>query len=311
MAFTPFPKVFQAEMCSRISLSLVDLSPLNPPPEDHLLVVLKSYFDGSNQADSSEYDRISIATVCGTSKQWKKFDTEWKKVLYRHRADYLHTTDAVSLRNDFAVEKGWNKTRVDSFIGDLVGVVRSQMATFAGDPSGLNRPGLLPVTLTIPFDDWLRAKRDVPEIPDTIEDICARESTAFALKWGRYIGCKKYQLFFDQGEPFYGYISNAWRHPKAQKDVELMKDIIHVGEADSRYVPALQMADLFGWCVNRANQETRLWHVRLHDLVWQSRLLDYEHLIKPDPNALKRIASWKLPPRRSSVKNLSKPKREE
>ena len=89
----------RVDVCSRISLSLVDLSPLNPPPEDHLLVVLKSYFDGSNKADSSEYDRISIATVCGTGKEWKRFDTEWRKVLYRHCADYLHTTDAVSLRN--------------------------------------------------------------------------------------------------------------------------------------------------------------------------------------------------------------------
>ncbi len=81
-------------------------------------MVLKSYFDGSNQADSSEYDRISIATVCGTGKQWKRFDTAWKKVLYKHHADYLHTTDAVSLQNDFATKRGWNNTRVDSFIGD-------------------------------------------------------------------------------------------------------------------------------------------------------------------------------------------------
>ena len=90
-------------------------------------MVLKSYFDGSNQADSSQYDRISIATVCGTGKQWKRFDAEWKKVLYRHRADYLHTTDAVSLQNDFTTEKGWNKTRVDSFIGACVGVIEKQI----------------------------------------------------------------------------------------------------------------------------------------------------------------------------------------
>jgi hypothetical protein len=272
-------------------------------------VVLKSYFDGSNHADSREYDRISIAAVCGTGKQWKKFDTAWRKVLYKHRVDYLHTTDAVSLQNDFATEKGWNKTRVDSFIGDCVSVIRSHMAIPPRTSGGGERMGLLPITLTVPFDDWLRAKRDVPEIPETIEDICARESVAYALKWGKYIGSKKYELYFDRGEPFYGYIRNTWRHPKAQIDIELMKDIINVSESISREIPALQMADLFAWSVNRANQETRQWHIRLHDLPWESRLLDYEHLVNPNPDALKRIASWGLPPRRSSVKNLSKPKR--
>lgn len=292
-----------------ISLSLCDLSPLNPPSEDHLLVVLKSYFDGSNHADSSEHDRISIATVCGTGRQWKRFDTDWRKVLYKHGADYLHTTDAVSLKNNFSIERGWNKTLVDAFIGDCVSVVKAHMAIPPKTTGGGERPGLFPVTLTIPFDDWLRAKRDVPKIPETIEDICARESVAYALNWGRLIGSKKYELYFDRGEPFYGYISNTWRHPKAQRDIELMKDIISISESISHEIPALQMADLFAWGVNHANQETRKWHIRLHNLPWESRLLEYEHLINPDPTALNRIASWGLPPRRSSVKNLSKPKK--
>jgi len=293
----------------QFSVSLSDLSPLNPPPEDHLLVVLKSYFDGSNHADSSEYDRISIATVCGTGKQWKRFDTAWRKVLYRHGADYLHTTDAVSLQKDFAVEKGWDKTRVDAFIGDCVSVVKSHMAIPPKTTGEGERPGLFPVTLTIPFDDWLRAKRNVPEIPETIEDICARESVAYALNWGRLIGSNKYELYFDRGEPFYGYIHNTWRHPKAQRDVELLKDIISITESISENIPALQMADLFAWSANHANQETREWHLRLNDLPWESRLLDYDHLIKPSRGALNRITSWGLPPRRSSVNNLSKPKK--
>lgn len=271
-------------------------------------MVLKSYFDASNHADSSEHDRISVATVCGDKKQWKRFDRDWRKVLYKHGTEYLHTTDAVCLQNDFAVEKGWNSKRVDSFIGDCVSVVKRHIAIPPSIPRG-PREGLFPVTLTIPFDDWLRAKKDAPEIPDTIEDILARESAAYALNWGRIVGSKKYELYFDRGEPFYGYIQNTWRHPKAQRDIELMKDILSISEAVSTEVPALQMADLFAWSINHANQETREWHIRLHDLPWQSRLLDYEHLIMPNSDALRRIESWHLPPRKSSVKNLSKPKK--
>lgn len=297
-------------MCSRISLSLADLSALNPPPEDHLLVVLKSYFDGSNQADSSEYDRICIATVCGTSKQWKKFDTAWRKVLYKHHADYLHTTDAVSLRKDFSKKKEWTNTRVDSFIGDCVSVIEKTITIPDGVPGKRPRDGFCPVTLTIPFKDWLRAKETVPRLPSTIEELCATESLGFAFKWGKYIGAKKYELHFDRGEPFYGHILDRWQHPKAKQDLTVMKDVISVSEDSSMYVPALQMADLFAWCINRNDTVSREWHRRLHSLRYWSALLDYEHLIKPQRWALDKVASWGLPQRRSSVKNLSKPKRD-
>jgi len=273
-------------------------------------VVLKSYFDGSNHADSSEYDRISIATVCGTTKQWKRFEREWKKVLYRHRADYLHTTDAVSLQNDFSTKKGWSKTRVDCFIGDCVEVIEKHMTIPAGIRGKRPRMGLHPVTLTIPFSDWLRAKETVPELPDTIEEPCATESVGFALKWGRNIGAKKYEFHFDRGEPFYGHIHSRWQHPKAKKDITMMKDVVRVSQDVSRHVPALQMADLLAWSSNRANQETREWHVRLHYLPYRSALLDYPHLIRPRRGVLETVASWKLPPRKSSVKNLTKPMRQ-
>jgi hypothetical protein len=235
-------------------------------------VVLKSYFDGSNHADSSEYDRISIGTVCGTLKQWKRFDTEWRKVLYRHRAGYLHTTDAASLRKDFSKKNGWSNTRVDSFIGDCVDVIARQITIPDGVHGRRPRAGLYPVTLTIPFDDWLRAKKTVPELPDTIEELCATESLSFALKWGKHIEAKKYELHFDRGERFYGHIHNRWQHPKAKKDIAAMKDVISVSEDISMYVPALQMADLFAWCINRNDNVSREWHGRLHSLPYWSPL---------------------------------------
>jgi len=272
-------------------------------------VVLKSYFDGSNKADSSEYDRISIATVCGTSKQWKRFDTEWRKVLYKHRADYLHTTDAVSLQNDFTKAKGWNKTRVDYFIDDCVGVIVKTITIPDGVSGKRPKDGLCPVTLTIPFDDWVRTKKTVPELPDTIEELCATESMGFAFKWGKHIKAKKYELYFDRGEPFYGHALTRWTHPKAKADIKIMEDVITVAPAISKDVPALQMADLFAWSINHNDNVSRQWHKRLHSLPYWSALLDYEHLIKPQKWVSEKVASWGLPRRRSSIKNLSKPKK--
>ena len=37
-------------------------------------MVLKSFFDAGNQADSTQYDVVSLASVSGTSEQWRPFD---------------------------------------------------------------------------------------------------------------------------------------------------------------------------------------------------------------------------------------------
>jgi hypothetical protein len=272
-------------------------------------VALKCYFDCGNHADSSEYDRISVGLVCGTREQWRRFDPAWNKILYKHGADFLHTTDAVSLQNEFSKDNGWDKTRVDALIWDCVDVIEKQIVIPEGVPGRRSKTGLFAITLTIPFADWVRAKIAVPELPETIEELCATESLSFALRWGMRIGTQKYQLFYDRGENLYGYIHTRWTHPKAKKDIEMMKQIIHVGESSTADIPALQMADLFAWSINRANQEKRDWHRKLHDIPFQSALLDYDHLINPRRDRLEQIASWGLPPRRSSVKNLTKPKK--
>jgi hypothetical protein len=268
-------------------------------------MVLKSYFEGGNQADSSEYDRITIATVCGTSKQWRRFETDWKKALYNADADYLHTTDAVSLKKEFSKTKGWTRARVDTFIGNCVTVIENHVAIPHGVPGKRARSGLYPITLTIPFDDWVRARKTVPTLPNSIEELCATESLSFALKWGRAIGVQFYELYYDRGERFYGHICDRVNHPKVKKDVELTKKITTLTQTDMRIVPALQMADLFAWCIGKANQESRYWHVRLHNIKFQARLLDYAHLINPSHAALKRIHSWKLPRRRPSELYIS------
>lgn len=262
-------------------------------------MVLKSYFDGGNQVDS-QYDRISIAVVCGTANQWKRFNTDWKRVLFRHEAAFLHTTDAVSLKNEFVQENGWDYQQVNDFIGDCVTVVEKHIAIPEGVKGKRPRMGLLPITLTIRFDDWLRARQFDSTLPNTIEEICATESLSYAFKWGKHIGAQYYELYYDQGEKFYGHVKNRRDHPKARKAIEPMQRVVHLGESDMTLLPALQIADLFAWGINHANQEVREWHIRLHDFKWESKSLEYEHLINPNRAALDLAYSWKLPRRRST-----------
>jgi hypothetical protein len=287
-------------------LSLRDLSPTTIIPQGHLLVVVKGYFDGGNQADSRQYDRITLATVCGTCEQWEAFESEWSKSVTSHGASFLHTTNAVCLQREFSKNKGWDDDKVNALIDDCVSVVERHLCipTEGQVPLGLPfsrnivKEGLMPVTLSVPLADYKKARAVIPHLPNSVNEICTTESLGFCFKWGIKIGAEAYQLYFDQGEPFFGHACDRRNHRKAKKDIAPMKKVVHIGESDMRTVPALQMADLFAWCINHNDDVRRAWHARLNGLPWGSTILSYEYLVNPTPGALERTAAWNLPRRR-------------
>ncbi len=262
-------------------------------------MILKSYFDGGNEANSRQYDRITLATACGTSEQWSALELSWNEVLRKHNAAFLHTTDAVSLQREFSRENGWSKESVDFFILDCVSVIAEHLST-PGAFGHLAKPGLHIVTLTIPLDDYRRAKESNSKLPNSVTEICASESLGFCFRWGRRIGAQWHHLYFDQGEPFYGHVYDRKHNRKSKKAITLMEKVVDLEESDMRVVPALQIADLFAWCINHNDVVSREWHRRLHGLPRDSLYLDYDLLLKPTPGALERTADWNLPKRRSN-----------
>src|SRR5262245_36850078 len=142
-------------------LSVIDLSPLNIVPRDHVLIVLKGYFDGGNQSDSSQYAHLTLAGISGRTKDWRAFDAQWKRVLIKHGVkNGLHTTDAIGLKNDFAQ---WNASRVDDLLEDLASTILSN-ASISGARGGTARIGLRPVTATVNLKDFIEALKVVPGI---------------------------------------------------------------------------------------------------------------------------------------------------
>ena len=111
-------------------------------------MVFKGYFDCSYVDGDSDpkQKRVTIATVCGTSEQWLGFAPAWQLVVDAHHARFLHTTDAVSLQDEFDKEKGWNRTSVDAFISDCVDIIARYIDR------------LFIVTLSVEFDDYRRAR---------------------------------------------------------------------------------------------------------------------------------------------------------
>ena len=260
-------------------------------------MILKSYFDGGNQADSSQYDRVTLATACGTSDQWNMFESAWNEVLQKHNASFLHTTEAVSLQRAFNKDKGWSRESVDGLISDCVDVISAHLCV-RGPLGGVFRSGLNALTFMIPLDDYKRARESLETLPNSVNEICVSETLAFCFRWGRRIGAQGHHLYFDQGEPFYGHAVDRWQTKKSRKAIVPMEKVFRLSELDSRVTPALQLADLFAWCINHNDVVTREWHERLHALTWYSLYLDYDLLMKPAPGALERTAAWNLPRRK-------------
>jgi len=69
--------------------------------KDSIPTLLKSYFDGANKADSTQYKVVTLASISGTKYDWAPFEREWRQTLKRHKAPCLHLTDAISFYNYF------------------------------------------------------------------------------------------------------------------------------------------------------------------------------------------------------------------
>jgi hypothetical protein len=288
-------------MIRAASLSLTELLPINGKiPKGHLLVIMKSYFDGGNQADSTQYDVVTLATVCGTPEQWGPLEGEWRRKLKKHNnAPCLHTTDAVGLTGEFSKKKGWNGTSRDAFILDCVKTIERHM-TYPKRPDMAPKFGIVPFTVTIVLKDFIKAREYNPDVPKDANEVLATTALYRCLEWGSEILMADwYHLFFDQNEPFRGHVSDRTRNPKAVKQIPLLDRIVMKGEVDMRVTPALQVADLFAWCVSHKNALPRYeWQDRLLSHKYMDEWLEYDKLVKPIQQTVDIVKQWKLPSRK-------------
>ena len=152
---------------------LGDLSVHVNVPRNHLLIVLKSYFDGGNKADSREYRIVTLAALAGTEKAWRKFDPAWKKVMRKHNATFLHTTDAVSLAKSFSKNKGWSEGKINLLITDCATIMEQ-----------CNGWGIRPISASVILHDYKKVLSRIPELP-AVELICAMHCVGLALIFGQ------------------------------------------------------------------------------------------------------------------------------
>jgi hypothetical protein len=179
--------------------------------------LVQTYFDGANKADSTQYDVITLASVSGTKHEWRRFNREWRHALNKHRAAFLHVTDAIALKNDF--RNGWSTTRRDALIMDCVKVIGRHIALPIRD-NDPGRLGLYPHSITVKLAEFIKARQDNPDVPRSANEVCVTQAVYDCMKWGfDGLGAQNIHLYFDQGEPFRGHICDRANHRKVLKQL--------------------------------------------------------------------------------------------
>jgi hypothetical protein len=278
--------------------SLTEFSPLSIIPRDHILIVHKGFFDGGNQADSTQYDIVTLAAFSGSEIQWRNFDAKWNAKLTKHGAPWLHTTDAIGLTKDFSKRKGWDEDKVQRLIEDCVSVIATCSAVRKGRQ--ITHAGIRPASISVLLKDFKRALLKIPDL-GSAEHICATQCTGFCLHYGLHIGAVKFQLFFDRNEPFCGHIQDRVNNRQAKKLDPLWNHVVFVGEGDMRDIPGLQAADLLAWSINHDHEENGPryeWQRRLLMIDRDKELFDFSKLSKPQRQVIDLVKTWKLPRRK-------------
>lgn len=259
-------------------------------------MVLKSYFDGGNQSDSRQYDVVSLAVMSGTPDLWTPFENDWNDVLRDHNAAYLHTTYAVD-RSDIYAD--WTEGQRDSFLTDCVAVAsRHSARPNIGDVSG--KYGLFYVVASVALKDFVEFAKQHPEAPNNVNETCLRQALAEVLPWSmEQAACEQCHFFFDQGEPFYGHLQQLLQNRKAPKVATALRRITHYSESNMRFVPALQLADLYAWGQSHRNSEWQPdWLTALLKTWFLWYWIDKTNLHLIDRKNRAIWSSWSLPRRR-------------
>jgi hypothetical protein len=74
-------------------IRLSELSIFNLPPRNRIMAVIKGYFDDSrsNKDDGHSNRNIwTLAGYAGNDDQWRRFETEWPKLMADHGVPWFH-----------------------------------------------------------------------------------------------------------------------------------------------------------------------------------------------------------------------------
>lgn len=132
--------------------------------------MLRGYFDGSGKSNDSEY--LTLTGLIASESVWERFESSWGEVLQKYQISDFHMSEAMSLKDRFSRENGWDREKVGELIKDLWNVIgRYRWTKDLSLKSNLNAR-----SCTVVMRDYRRAKAERPKMREP-EALC----TGFCL----------------------------------------------------------------------------------------------------------------------------------
>lgn len=202
-------------------------------------VALRIFCDGSG-GDGV----ITLGSVAADVALWCSVEVEWVKALADLGIEEWHTKDAVgrSQGSEFA---GWSDATLAAAIDRLCQALWP-----------FRRSNLVAYACCVPIDEYDRYRIDHPDFIKEPEAICVNVCVAgvdhieVPMDGDRtipFIG-----VFFDEGERFMHTMHRVWQDQRRRVG-GWAHQVLQVSAVNSRYTPAIQIADLVAWGAHRAH----------------------------------------------------------
>lgn len=214
---------------------------------------VRSYYDGSKGS------WIVLAGLSSPDDGWGDFEQEWNRILANRnpRASYMHMTDAKALQGDFSRDKGWDESKVNQLINDLVLFLsRQDKKAFHAFVSALDARAHAKLAA-------LGVNIEKPELICT--ETCVGHTVVWAQVYCPSIGIelRTMDFFFDRGEKFQYYFEEGRRRGKKKK-AEMWSLVNTIAPVDMKLTPGVQAADIFAWAARyhyTEKQPMPLWDI--------------------------------------------------
>lgn len=197
----------------------------------NFMAVFHAYFDASGTKRNSV---LTVAGFVARVGKWQRFAAEWESILAAHGVGFFHMTDFVSSQGEFRTWKG-DSHRRRIFISQLVECARKH--TNKG------------IAASVVLDDYDAVNSIYPfrESAGTPFAICARACVGTVVRWALKKGVSMSELLFviEDGDDDKGDFLERTR-----------KDKFSVVTMQKSSTPAFQAADLVGWKVRTAVDQT-------------------------------------------------------
>lgn len=219
--------------------------------ENRLLMHLQAFIDDSGSEPQSP--AFVLAGYITSTARWSRFADEWRDTLNEPPgAAYFKASEAMSLRGEFSLRKGWTDAKRDERVIDLARIIRNH--------------ALVSLSATLRHHDWEGTIKKLPTFgPRTIVNehpyvflwwIMLRELWLHPTKRG--LGKYPCDFIFDEQLGFEEAAVRAWRsmktiidEPGLPKEMQQWIGSSPVFKDDKIHLP-LQAADLFAWSNRRA-----------------------------------------------------------